>query len=325
MSLYSRITKTGTISEPKGNPDPLFALPSTINWMCGLALLVGHHGVTALSARAFYSGVQKAKLDGHQENTVLEQLLFALHQCSALNALCGVPNKADVARVGIVAWYYGIYAAGSAMVAAQDGSFQDDHTGTATQWNKQIAERGLVMAPFEKLISTLVKRDADRELLNVLTVEKRPLSKTAPVSLDEAEAAAHAYLSGSVNWWRWKIETSVKGAKDYRELGFTDFRTAAARDLRDKRLAARSIGFLHEAFRYRGKANYRDAIFLGYGTMVPQQLTGYVDDLSSVLTAFVTMAGAFCARRLGRSVWNEFVTELDAKRSFTTSPTQIWS
>lgn len=210
------------------------------------------------------------------------------------------------------------------MVAAQDGSFQDDHTGTATQWDKQIAERGLVMAPFEKLISTLVKRDADRELLNVLTVEKRPLSKTAPVSLDEAEAAAHAYLSGSVNWWRWKIETSVKGAKDFRELGFADFRTAAARDLRDKRLAARSIGFLHEAFRYRGKANYRDAIFLGYGTTVPQQLTRYVDDLSSVLTAFVTMAGAFCARRLGRSVWNEFVTELDAKQSFTTSPIQIW-
>src|SRR5690348_10217336 len=116
MSLYSRITSVGTLSEPKGAPDPLFALPSTINWMRALALLVGHFGINASSARSFYGTVATRNATPHQENTVLEQLLFALHQCSSLHALRAVPRKADVARVGIVAWYYGIYAAASAMV-----------------------------------------------------------------------------------------------------------------------------------------------------------------------------------------------------------------
>ncbi|KQP94362.1 hypothetical protein ASF60_13040 [Methylobacterium sp. Leaf113] len=293
--------------------------------MRGLALLTTYHGLSASSARTFYSGVQRIKLTEHQQNTVLEQLLFALHQCSALRAMLDVQNKADIARVGIVAWYYGIYAAASAMVTAQDGSFQDDHTGTAVQWSGQIAQRDLVMPPFEMRVSTLVRKDADLELMKMLTVEKRSLSSAAPVNRDEAEAAVHAYLSGCVKWWRWKTEESIRDSRDFRDLKVADFRTAAARELRDRRLAVRNVSFLHEAIRYRGKANYRDAVFLGYGTTVPSQLDGYIADLSSVLTGFVTMAGSFCARRLGPTVWDEFVADLEAKRSFTTAPSQIWS
>ena len=58
-------------------------------------------------------------------------------------------------------WYYGVYAAASAMVAAQDGSFQDEHTGTAGAWDRQIAAHGLIMPPFDTRISTLIKKDAD--------------------------------------------------------------------------------------------------------------------------------------------------------------------
>lgn len=50
MALYTRIVDTGTLSEPKGAPDPLFALPSTVNWMRALALLVQDQAVSFNSA-----------------------------------------------------------------------------------------------------------------------------------------------------------------------------------------------------------------------------------------------------------------------------------
>jgi hypothetical protein len=45
-------------------------------------------------------------------------------------------------------------------------------------------------------------------------------------------------------------------------LSISGPRSRANRDAADAR---RSIAFLHQASRYRGKANYRDAIFLAYG------------------------------------------------------------
>ena len=111
------------------------------------------------------------------------------------------------------------------------------------------------MPPFDTRISTLIKKDADRELAALLTAPRFDLASAAPNTLDEARGASHAYLSGSAGWWRWKIEEDVRSSRDFRSLGVEDFRTKAARELRDKRLLGRGICFLHLAFRYRGKAN----------------------------------------------------------------------
>jgi hypothetical protein len=251
-------------------------------------------------------------------------LLFALHQCSALHALKAVPRKADVSRIAIVAWYYGIYAAASAMVAAQDGSFQDDHSGTARVWDQQIAARGLAVTPFDFRLTSLVKKTSNYELSALLAGGKFNLAGTPPTNVHEAHSAAIAYLSGNADYWRWRVEEDLRTSREFRTGGFSDFRSSAAKELRDGRLGSRSIGFLHQAFRYRGKANYREALFLGYGKMIETQLANYVDDLTTVLDAFVTMAGAFCARRLGKAVWNEFHSDLEQHRAFTVGPSAVW-
>lgn len=324
MPLYKRITETGTISEPKGVPDPVFALPSTVNWMRGLAMRVESQGIDYGFSKSFYSSVSKRNACELQINTILEQLLFALHQCSALHALRQIPRKSDIARVGIVSWYYGVYAAASAMVAAKDGSFQDDHTTTAVVWDRQIAAGNLIAHPFDFRITTLVKKDADEELKTSLTTDRFDLARQPPQSPDEAYAACHAYLSGSVNWWRWRTEEDLKSSRDFKELGVEDFRSKAAKELRDRRLNNKTVGFLHQAFRYRGKANYREALFLGFGTNTETILNTYIDDISNVLDAFVCQAGIFCSRRLGKSVWSEFVNDLENGRAFSLSPSQIW-
>jgi hypothetical protein len=95
--------------------------------------------------------------------------------------------------------------------------------------------------------------------------------------------------------------------------------------MRDAWYARRSIAFLHEASRYRGKANYRDAIYLAYGKSLPKLLEGFIDDLGDVLLAFSAMAGGYAFMRMGHELWPAFVDDLEAKRSVTTSPRSIWS
>ena len=324
FSLYDRITAQGTLSEPGGVPRPEFALPSTVNWMRALALLVEHEKVHFKSALQFYKTTSRRNFAVREENSIFEQLIFALHQVSALDAIRPISQKADVARVGIVTWYYGIYAAATAMVTAQDGSLQDDHTGTANSWDRQIASRDLVMKPFSLRSSTLIKTGADKELDTLRGSTKFHLAST-PNNHVEAHGACCAYLSGSVEWWRWRVEQDVRASREFKDLGVADFRTKGARELRDRRLHGRSVCFLHQAFRYRGKANYREALFLGYGRSTERILTGYLDDLTNTLEAFVAMAGAFASRRLGRELWTDFVQDLDAKRSFSKGPSAVWT
>jgi hypothetical protein len=75
----------------------------------------------------------------------------------------------------------------------------------------------------------------------------------------------------------------------------------------------------------RGKANYREALFLAYGSGTETLLSGYVEDMHAVLKAFLAMAGAFARRKLGKDLWSEFVADVDAKKAFTTRAGEIWT
>lgn len=321
--LYKRIVETGTLTEPGGVPDPQFALPSTINWMRALALLVRHHGLGFTTGRAFYASTSKRSFSAQEENTVLEQLFFALHQLAALEAFRAVPRRADVARMGIITWYYGIYYAASAMVAAQDGSVQDDHTGTANSWDRNFPERRLAMPPFDLRVSTLIEKQTKAEIAALRAGNASDLRTVATTPADAAGACC-AYLSGTSNWYRWRSTEDLRLAKEFKALGVSDFRTKAAQQLRDQRLGRKSVSFLHQAIRYRGKANYREALFLGYGAATETLLADYVDDLAIVLAGFVSMAGAFASRRLGTAIWDEFLADVEARRAFSLSPDHVW-
>jgi hypothetical protein len=110
-SLYSRMQTHGTLTEaPRDVPDARFALPSSIHWMRALAILAADQNVDFAAGRTFYAKVHARTVPDRELNTVCEQLLFVLNQIAALQALTSAPNKADVARTAIVAWYYGVNA-----------------------------------------------------------------------------------------------------------------------------------------------------------------------------------------------------------------------
>lgn len=325
FSLYDRFRNQGTISEkPEDVPDVRYALPSMVNWMRALSIVSVQQEVNFKTSGAFYSGVQKRNLSDKELNTVFEQLLFTLNQIASLKALSTIQNPADVARVAIVSWYYGIYSSCSAMIAAADGTFQDSHMPTANAWDRQFAANKLAMPPFSPRISNLVDDVFEAELKTYTAISKHDLI-TTPKDSTQSWGCIAQYLSGTAQWEQWNIRERVKETKDFKALNVENFRTAAARSLRDKAYENKSVSFLHQAIRYRGKVNYRDAVVLSYGRSIPSHLTGFTNDLEIVLSAFACMAAGYISKRIGKDLWISFVNDLESKRSFTTSPKEIWS
>jgi hypothetical protein len=119
FSLYTRMREFGTLAEnAKDVPDVRFALPSTVHWMRALAILVRSSEIGFQDAKNFYSQkTQRRMLSDKEVNSVCEQLLFSLNQIASIRAMSKTENKADVARIAIMAWYYGVYGAASAMIA----------------------------------------------------------------------------------------------------------------------------------------------------------------------------------------------------------------
>jgi hypothetical protein len=80
-----------------------------------------------------------------------------------------------------------------------------------------------------------------------------------PKTVTEFYGCAVSYLKGTADHLREDREREIK-----RKNRLPDFRKKDAREVRDRGLAERGVCFLHQAFRLRGKANYRDAIYMSY-------------------------------------------------------------
>jgi len=210
------------------------------------------------------------------------------------------------------------------MIAAADGSFRHTHASTAQQWNGCFPVNGLAMQPFADRLSNLVRENVSRELAPIRSRGKHPLT-SAPRTPQQAWGCCAEYLSGTADWEQRNIRQRVSNSREFKDLGVKDFRTAQARKLRDAGYGKRSIAFLHQAYRYRGKANYRDAIYLAYGRSVPSQLDGFIADLARVLRAFLAILAGYVSTRMGRDLWSSFVDDLEAKRSISISPKSLWS
>jgi hypothetical protein len=291
--------------------------------MRALTILAYDQGIDWASMGTFYAHVQRPSLSEPTVNTVFEQLLMSLHHLAALHAMVNADSDRDFARVAVMTWYYGIYCAASAMVAAKDGSLQDDHSGTANQWDRQIAACGLIPRPFDFRLSTMLKKVAEDEVAELRQGSKSVVNNR-PTTVADAIGACVSYLSGTRAYREWQITEELK-TRELKKLNLSDFRSKPAKDLRDSRLQGKSLGFVHQAFRYRGKANYRDALFLTYEAQVDTVLDGFIADLQAVLKAFLIAAGAFCFRRVPSADWCAFIDDLNQHLHLAVMPRDVWA
>lgn len=297
--------------ESKDQPKPTFAIQATINWMRALSEIVNSDEFSDERTNDIYKEVQRRPKNESADTLVFENMLMAYHNLSALDSLDkNISHKYDVIRSGIVCWYYSTYFAASAMVAASSGSGQETHTATAKVWHSGFAEKGLLPCPFNLYLSTLVLKDVKSKIKTIRAGNTHDL-RVYSSNLDEANGACLSYLSGTASYKKWEVEERVKNSRDFKDLGVDDFRTKAAQSLRDDALNRGQVNYLFQAFRYRGKANYKDSIFLSYGNSYEDQMDLFVRDLKDVTAAFIRVASIYCQKRVVSGDWGLFISDLE--------------
>jgi hypothetical protein len=68
----------------------------------------------------------------------------------------------------------------------------------------------------------------------------------------------------------------------------------------------------------------RDVLFLTAQANLSTIIEGYISDLEAVLRAFVSVAGAFCARRLNTTYWQAFLADMNEHLGTVVKPQDVW-
>lgn len=295
-------------------PKPRFAFQGTVNWMRGLAVLVEGEFLHE-AIRQFYQGVQRRNPNEVADALAFETLTMSLHNVSAIDSMEGIENPYQVVRAAIIAWYYATYYASKAMLAASSGADPQTHASAARVWHSEIVEAALVKPPFDLNVSNIIPTHVQEVIQNLRNGNTHDLN-FEPNTRDMAYGAVCSYLKGTAEYEQWRLEEQVKNSPAYKQGGYTSFRSNAAKALRDAKLGPARVNFLVQAFRYRGKANYRDAIYLSYGADNTERLRQFITDLGIVGGAFSLMAAHYVAKRVIKNDWDAFSADIAENAKF---------
>lgn len=304
----------------KDQPKPRFAFQGTVNWMRALSILVENGSFDDQKIKDHYKAVSRRKPNVDADTLVFENMMMAFHnQASLVRLTEDSTHPYDVCRSAIISWYYGTYFTCSAMIAAASGSQQETHAHTAKVWQFDIVDHGLLMAPFSLSLSSLVEKVVEDEISTYRGSNTHDLN-TYPNNDDEAWGAVVSYLRGTWDYEKWRVEERIRTSREFKAIGLDNFRTKKARELRDDHLAKNGINYLIQAFRYRGKANYRDSVFLTYGDDNSNKMETFVQDMEKVSRFFQRMAACYLSRRVEIGAWAEFIADLQRNSRLSLEP-----
>ncbi|MBZ0334623.1 hypothetical protein [Marinobacter sp. AL4B] len=295
-------------------PKPRFAFQGTVNWMRGLAILVDGQ-FSHQQLQQFYQRTQRRQANEQADSLAYECLTMSMHNVSAIDSMEAIEDPYPIVRSAIVAWYYATYYAAKAMLAASSGTDPQTHASAGKVWQAEIVSAGLVKSPFDLSITGITPNNV-RQVMGTLRAGNTHDLNTEPTDEDMARGALFSYLKGTAEYEQWRLEEMVKSSREYRQGGFNSFRSNAAKALRDAKLNPANVNYLVQAFRYRGKANYRDAIYLSYGRDDPERLRQFVSDLATVAGAFSLMAAHYVAKRVVRADWDQFIADIEEHAKF---------
>lgn len=303
----------------KNQPTTRFAFQGSINWIRGLSILVDSELFSNNSLKDHYKNVTRRNVNEIADTRVFENILMSLHNVSALQKFESLDdNHYDVVRSAIVAWYYAIYYSSKAMIAATSESDPQTHADTAKIWQNNIVSRGFAIEPFNLSISDITGKNVDEVITSLRGLNKYDTS-THPTNIEEAIGGVFSYLKGTAKYVQWQTEERVKNSREFKNLSVDNFRTKAARELRDNKLQGGLVNFLTQAFRYRGKANYRDSIYLSYGDNREGEIEIFIKDLENIALKFLKMAAFYASRRVEKGTWKAFIDDIDRNSQLTIS------
>jgi hypothetical protein len=287
---------------------PLFALRSTVNFIKALTFEIkAEYGENPLEQ--FNTSRTASASNFLRRNrtvpyaVIFEPLFYSLTYAMSLVALSAqAQNRPVTFHSSVVIWYYSYYNAFRAILGATNQMVGDNHRAVI---NAVTTLRTQLIHPFN-----IVANRTNGEIYEV-SLPKYPrtvvknLVEPFEATQDAARGMLLQYMKGTADW-----ETKRVKDKMLQEGRYPNFRTQAARAARDRRLP-NQVSMMNCIFRYRGKANYRDAVFFTYGNWQVNDASFITDLAESARFAFI-MALTATERLIGVNDVKQFIDDLRA-------------
>jgi len=283
--------------------------------MRALSILCESDNFKNENIKNFYDTVQRRTPDQSADTIAYECIFMALHHLASLKEMMKVQCKYSIVRSGIITWYYSIYYASKSMISAQGSSDPQTHASAAKIFQSELIQRNKIISPFSFSISDITAESVEQKVSDLRGQNTYDLNKM-PLNTQMALGAAISYLKGTAKYQQLDREARIRQFSDFKQLNVENFRTKAARVIRDNDLRQCSVNFLVQAFRYRGKANYRDVLYLSYGRDSTSIIDRYILDMIEVAEKYIMMASVFVSKRTERGTWNTFVNDINENALF---------
>lgn len=251
------------VTEDEHGRAPQFAEQSALYRMAALRFEVEReHGTDAeqqaVSCRAHVAALPRANRKDISAITVYEPAFRAITNVLSLGRLAEVDGATAWHRpAAAVTWYYSAYAALLALFAANGQKVGDNHAAARKSYVSAWQVR--MPHPFNMVGVRSSGEKYEVKLPSNVTAVKYDIRNAFVPQQVNAQGILLSYLQGTCDWYAERTKSNLLRQHNQ----FTDFRKSKAKELRDAALEER-IGFMHCAYRYRGKANYRDGVFLTY-------------------------------------------------------------
>ena len=279
-------------------PDSQFSFNSSVNWVRALRLEC--YSLTKDDIVKYYRNLN---ITQQEDDRLINRSLASLFTSNRyVNALKLIDRKdlsnGAISNIAIISWYYAVYNAAKAIICISGNGYQETHTATQKTFHNVVNSK-FIMYPFDLNIKNLTK-----DSLNKIKTNGSKLNEFSYPSQYDAKLCLYSYLKGTAeNYIKYNKQEKIKNSKEFKSLGVDNFRTKKAQELRDKILEKEIVNFLVQAFRFRGKANYRDSFYM---LSLDKRIKDFIDDLWIVASKFLDMANYNVSSRIEDSIWESY-------------------
>ncbi len=300
--LYDEIKKNDNDWSPR------HAQTSTVHWALSLACEVqAENGESATKQFDSCLSLLKKNMRGAQQHLgagevfgpLFSSLTFALDLCS--RAADGCPTWSLPSAV--IAWYYAHYGALRSMLAASNVLVEEYHAKSIRSFGSCLRNR--LPHPYNMKARWIKNGDFDVELPDYPGTSSRLLIKEFDGERITAREMLIGYLKGTAKRELEIIKSDIKS----KNKTILDFKSAEAKAVRDKRMQGVEFNMMHCAFRYRGKANYRDSVYLSYGSVPLHKEVDFLRSLSTTALFSFLLALALARVKVGKSCTRSFLSD----------------
>jgi hypothetical protein len=302
------------LNECLGEYDPaegFLKLQSTVTWAAALRFEIERkHGTTPDdqldSCRRHFRSQQVDKGPRARLGQTYCGLFHSLSSASTLVSLdCNGSGRPWMYPTAVVTWYYAHYHALRSLLLARNQNVGDSHAAV------QKASNGIVCRLLPHPYNMCARFDVHGNTIRTLPDAPGAVKAKLVTSFDETSQMAQGmllnYLRSTANQKKAQIEKTILKENPQ----YTDFKRKAAQDLRNAKLEGLEFNFMHCAFRYRGKANYRDPLYLTYGTRARDEYDRFLHNLTvSARFAFI-LGVAFAERAYGACATRTFIADME--------------